>query len=169
MVVNILATGESMSQAIADSLKGTPCIVVSDAYKLAPWAMALCSQDHMWWNLNQAAKLFAGRKFSANKIVGVEQVHSDYVQRQSSSGVLGLEVGRRICCELKAKEIHLYGYDNKGSHYFGRHVEPLKNTSENRFAIFAVQLRALGDEMKKAGFRIINKSPISVLDCFEKG
>lgn len=169
MLLNILATGESMSQELSDSLKGQNCIVVNDAYKLAPWAMALCAQDHAWWNVNQDAKLFAGQKFSANKISGVEQVHSDFVGRMSSSGVLALEVARRLCAKNGWKTIHLHGYDNKGTHYFGRHKEPLRNTSPERFNVFEQQLGALGREMAKGGFRIVNKTPDSALKCFERG
>lgn len=171
MLINILATGASMSQELADSLKGQNCIVVNDAYKLAPWAMALCAQDHEWWRVNPDAKLFQGRRFSANKVPGTEQVFSDYVQRQSSSGVLGLEVARRLLMDSRDNEkiIALHGYNNSGTHYFGRHKEPLKNTSPSRFAIFEQQLTALGSEMKKAGIRIINKTPNSALECFERG
>lgn len=168
-LVNILAPGISMSQALADSLKDQNCIVLSNCYQLAPWALALCAQDHAWWNFHREARDFAGEKFSANKIRGVQQIQSDYVQRQSSSGVLGLEVARRFCLKFGWKEIHLHGYDNRGTHYFGPHPAPLKNTSPSRFSIFASQLQALGDEMKKGGFRIINMTPDSALECFERG
>jgi hypothetical protein len=156
-----------MSQSIADSLRAERCIAINNAYQLAPWAAALCAQDHSWWREHPSAREFAGRKFSCNKIVGVEQVFSDYVQRGSSSGVLGLEVARRMGCETGIKEIELHGFDNHGTHYFGLHPEPLRNTTQERFNFFAVQLAALGGEMKKAGFRIINRTPNSALRCFE--
>lgn len=165
--LNILAPGESMSQELADSLRGEPCVVVNNVYQLAPSAMALCAQDHAWWREHPDAKQFAGRKFSANKIDGVEQVFSDYVQRASSSGVLALEVARRLCLILGIRDINLHGFNNKGSHYHGPHPEPLQNTSAERFAFFESQLAALGKEMKKAGFRIINRTPDTALTCFE--
>jgi hypothetical protein len=46
---------------------------------------------------------------------------------------------------------------------------PLNNTHTGRFHFFAEQLKKLGDEMKKAGFRIINRTPNSALTCFEMG
>lgn len=165
MRICILATGPSMSQSLADSLRSNNCIVVNDAYQIAPWAMALAAQDHEWWRVHSDAKQFTGRKFSANRIDGVEQIYSDYVQRQSSSGVLALEVARR----LGAKEIELHGFDNRGTHYFGLHPEPLHQTSAERYGIFEQQLSSLGGEMAKAGIRIVNKTPNSALRCFPNG
>ncbi len=52
-----------MSLHIAESIRGRcHVIAVSDAYKLAPWADALVSQDRPWWNYHRPE--FAGRKFS---------------------------------------------------------------------------------------------------------
>jgi len=158
-----------MSGALAESLRGNRCIAINNAWQLAPWADALCAQDHAWWREYPEAHKFAGRKFSANKIVGVEQVFSDYVQRCSSSGTLALEVARRMGLEHGDFDIELHGFDNRGTHYFGPHKEPLRNTSPERFAFFEQQLGTLGKEMKKAGFRVINKTPNSALRCFEFG
>lgn len=164
MLIHILATGPSMSQELADSLRSENCIVVNDAFRLAPWAMALCAQDHAWWNANQDAKQFAGRKFSSNRISGVEQIQSKHIQRGSSSGVLSIEVAKL----LGGTEFHLHGFDNRGTHYFGPH-QKLRNTSPTRFAEFQNQFYAIGAEMKKAGIRIINRTPNSALECFERG
>jgi hypothetical protein len=179
MKICILATGPSMSQAVADSVRGNYVIAISNAgiefvdaqgvsrAALAPWAHELCAQDHAWWREHPQAHQFAGRKFSANKIVGVEQVVSDYVQRQSSSGVLGLQRAWLAGDELGLRDVELHGYDNRGTHYFGVHRSPLNNTHSTRFNFFAEQLKKLGGEMKKAGFRIINRTPNSALTCFE--
>lgn len=158
-----------MSQALADSLRSETCIAVNNCYQLAPWAKALCAQDHAWWKLHADAHQFAGRKFSANNIGGVEQVHSDYVGRQSSSGVLALEVARRLLGGAREALIELHGFDNRGSHYHGEHPAPLNKTSPERFKVFEQQLAALGGEMKKAGIRIINCTPNSALRCFPFG
>jgi hypothetical protein len=166
MKICLLATGPSMSQAIADSVRGNIVIAINNAYQLAPWADALCAQDHEWWRVHSDAKSFAGRKFSTNRVIGVEQVFSDYVQRQSSSGVLALEVARRYGAQHKVWEIELHGFDNRGTHYFGPHPEPLRNTSVDRFRFFENQLAALGGEMSKGGFRITNCTPGSALTCF---
>lgn len=59
----ILATGPSMSQAVADSARGFGTVIaVSDAYRLAPWADCLVSADTAWWKHHNPD--FAGPKFS---------------------------------------------------------------------------------------------------------
>ncbi len=152
-----------MSQALADSLRGEHCIAINDCYKLAPWADALVAQDHNWWNVHPDAKQFAGRKFSANKIPGIEQVYCEYIQRQSSSGVLGLEVARS---RYFAKEIDLYGFDMRGDHYFGKHPMPLHNTTPARYEVFQQQFAAAGEFLAKCGVRVVNRTHGSALRAF---
>jgi hypothetical protein len=154
-----------MCQSIADRAR-VECdavVVVNKAWELAPWANALAANDHRWWRANPEAKKFAGRKFSANKIDGVEQVEATHVRRESSSGVLALEVARQIGGTV----IELHGFENHGDHYFGRYEEPLRNTTPSRYTIFADQLAALGFDLKKAGIRVINRTPDSALKCFD--
>lgn len=158
----ILASGPSMSRALADSLRDENCIAVNNVYELAPWAMALCAQDHEWWRKHPEAKQFAGRKFTTNRIDGVETVKSDYVTRQSSSGVLSLEVARI----LGATEIHLHGFDNKGTHYFGAYKNGLNNTTRERFEVFQKQFAQIGAYLKKLGIKVVNKTPGSALRAF---
>lgn len=50
MIFAVLASGESMNQALADSVRGKcKVIAVSDTWRLAPWADALVSSDAGWW------------------------------------------------------------------------------------------------------------------------
>ena len=167
MKVAVLATGPSMSQAVANRarMECDAVVVVNKAIELAPWADALAANDHAWWRANPEAKHFPGRKFSANKIEGVERVESDLVTRQSSSGVLGIAVAHI----LGATEIEIHGFENRGEHYFGRYEEPLRNTSPSRYAEFENQLAALGAHLKKQGVRIINRTPNTALRCFDRG
>jgi hypothetical protein len=126
----ILATGPSMSQAVADYVRGKcKAICVSDAYKLAPWAEAMVSQDKAWWEKYPEAKQFAGRKFSTHRIDGVEQILPGPIQNGTNSGLLAMEVAKL----LGAKRILLLGMDMQGTHYFGPHPEGLRNTSEGRY------------------------------------
>lgn len=167
MKICILATGQSMSQGLADSLRAHHCIVINNVYELAPWASALCANDVRWWAFHTNAHAFSGRKFTSNKILGVERVESKHLHSQASSGVLGLEVARLDGERLGIYDIELHGFDNSGTHYFGKHPKPLNNATAHRFKIFEQQLAALGNEMKKSGFRIVNRTPNSALRCFE--
>src|SRR4026208_455478 len=67
----ILATGPSMIQEVADYVRGKcKVIAVSDAYKLAPWADALVSNDRNWWDNHKDARQFAGKKFASVDLPG---------------------------------------------------------------------------------------------------
>lgn len=164
MKVAVLATGPSMSKAVADRARAEcdAVVAVNKAIELAPWADALAANDHAWWRVNAWAKDLPCRKFSANNIEGVERVESDLVTRQSSSGVLGIAVAHI----LGATDIELHGFENSGEHYFGRYDEPLRNTSPSRYMEFENQLAAIGSRLKKQGVRIVNRTPETALRCF---
>jgi hypothetical protein len=171
--VRILATGPSMSQGLADSLRGLHCIAVNFAFRIAPWAMALVANDIKFWDWYRDAYKFAGRKFSTNKIgAGVEWVmpftiadRKDLVSDLTSSAVLAVVIAIN---EFGAEEIELHGVDNRGGHFHGDHPAPLNNPDGNRFAVFAQQFAAVGDWAKAKGVRIVNKTPGSALECFER-
>lgn len=131
MIWAILATGQSMSQEIADYVRGKCSVIaVSDAYKLAPWADALVSADGSWWKVHADAQRFAGRKFGMAKIEGIEQLKPEKgFESGNNSGFTAMKVAQM----LGATKIILLGFDMHGTHYFGKHPEPLRNTTESRF------------------------------------
>lgn len=153
-----------MSQAVADSVRGKcNVIAVSDCYKLAPWADALVSQDRPWWMHHKEAQKFAGRKFTGShwdSVEGVERVAFEgVIASGTNSALLACHVAVKI---FEAKELILLGVDMQGSHFFGPHPEPLKNTLPRRF-----------EEMKKQfarwphkGVQVWNATPGSALTCF---
>lgn len=171
----ILASGPSMSHAVANSVRGYDIVVAvsnvavetigGDGSKwpaLAPWADALAAQDQGWWRLHPKAHDFAGRKFSGLKINGVERVGHPALPTDSNSGVLALYVAH----VLGARHIELYGFDMQGTHYFGKHREPMRNTKPERFEVFQKQFSIMGDVLKKDGVSVVNKTPGSALRCF---
>lgn len=163
----ILASGPSMSQAVADSVRGKcNVIAVSDCYKLAPWADALVSQDRPWWLYHKPE--FAGRKFSGGreKIEGVEQVkYEGIIGTGTNSALLACHVAVTV---FKATEIILLGVDMQGSHFFGPHPNvkrngvELKNTTPQRFEQMKVQFK----QWSHPGVSIWNATPNSGLKCF---
>jgi len=156
----VLATGPSMSQAVADSVRGRArVIVVSDAYRLAPWAEALVSSDKAWWAAHPEAFEFTGRKFSGIRVPGCETVHRTPPLRSgSNSGLLACD----LAMQLGAARILLLGFDMQGSHFFGPHPEPLKNTKPERFAGFRAQFA----KWQPRGVKVFNCTPGSALRCF---
>lgn len=163
----ILATGPSMSLAVAESVRAFDLViaVANAGLDIAPWAHALVAQDRAWWRAHPEALEFVGRKFSSNRIDDrVRRVQTN-VTSQSNSGVLALEVAR-LLMKGKRKRIELHGFDMRGSHYFGPHPEPLRNTSAPRFETFQQQFALMAIILRKEGFKVVNKTPGSALRCF---
>lgn len=158
----VLCTGPSMSQAVADAVRHLRVVAVNNTYQLAPWAEALAANDAAWWARNPEAKKFAGRKFSTNRITGVEQVKSPNVSSPYCSGVVALEVAR----QLGATRVLLLGADFHGSHFFGDYTDGLKNTTEARRKTHANQFKLWGRANPQ--LEVWNCTAGSQLGCFPK-
>lgn len=152
-----LATGPSMSQAVADSVRGKcKVIAVSDAYKLAPWADVMVSSDLKWWKHHQP--YFSGPKYATVEVPHSDIKRFDWTETATNSGLLAI----KVAAHLGAKRILLLGYDMGGSHFFGPHPAPLKNTKPERFEVFKKQFEGF----KPRGVEIINCTPGSALKCY---
>jgi hypothetical protein len=166
----VIATGQSLlpdPQAVADRVRYLPTVAVSDAYKLAPWAQAIVACDHKWWEVNPEARRFAGEKWCANGTPAGDVKRISWggaIGTHTNSGLLGLDYWVR----RGKTAILLLGIDLWGTHYFGPHTKPkLRNTDAARFAVFVEQFRAYAKAMP-AGVTVVNCSPNSRLDLFEK-
>lgn len=165
-VVTVLATGPSMSQQIADFVRGKCKVVaVSDAYKIAPYADAIVSNDAAWWRVHPQAMKLPGRKFCAGIHVGTERLRGTAeFSTGLNSGLQGVRVARD---ELGGRKILLSGFDlsaANGQHFFGLHPAPLKNTAPERFAEMIAQFERV---QMRPDVRIINCTPGSALTRFE--
>jgi len=155
----ILASGPSMSQEIADSVRGLNVIAVSNTYELAPWADVLVSSDRTWWVNNPKALDFEGERYCGLCIEtprGVKKFAG--AMSGSNSGLLALQVA----VSKGAKRILLFGVDLGGSHYFGDHPPPLKNPTPQRFDVFKKQFNGY----RPSGVEIYNCSPNSALKAY---
>lgn len=161
----ILATGESMSQEVADTVRRAKvgAIAVSDAYRLAPWADALVSQDRAWWDVHPEAMAFFGRKFSGPrgpKDAIVEKVQATgLIATGTNSALLAAHVAVTY---FGAERVLLCGVDMGGTHFFGDHPAPLKNTTPARFDVMREQFAA----WKPRGVVVLNCNPASMLRCY---
>lgn len=160
----VLATGPSMTAEIAASVQGRCGVVaVSDSFRLAPWADALVSTDGKWWQHHPDAANFAGEKFTgAPDFVTLDAS----IQRLSfgtniNSGLLAMHAA----VKLGATRLLLLGFDMHGSHYFGPHPAPLKNTSADRFEAFQEQFK----RFKPRGVEIVNCTVGSKLRAYRIG
>jgi hypothetical protein len=66
-----------------------------------------------------------------------------------------------------ATEIVLLGMDMTGGRWVRHHHQPVIPALD--FAWHLVGLRLMAPELERDGVRVINASPISVIDCFERG
>jgi hypothetical protein len=163
-IAAVLASGPSMSQAIADSVRGR-CIViaVSDVYTLAPWADALVSNDSKWWRYHKPALRFAGRRFCGARYPGTEWLSPSAGHNSTSnSGLQGMRVARD---KFLVEKILLLGFDLHGSHFFGLHPLPLKNTSPQRRLVHIKQF----ERFDTKNCRVVNCTQGSMLKCFPFG
>lgn len=157
----VLATGPSMSQAVADQVRGKCRVAaVSDAWRLAPWADVLVSTDAAWWTKHPEAKQFAGEKFTGAPVFlpvpGVTR--APWSTSGTNSGLLACKTAHA----RGATRILLCGFDMQGTHFFGGHPPGLGNTTPERF----VALRQQFAEWRPAGVEIINCTPGSALACY---
>ena len=159
----VLATGPSMSQSVADSVRGRcgGVVAVSNAYLLAPWADALVSNDSIWWKATPAAMKFAGRKFCGAKLTGTEQILlTGPFPLGSNSGLQGMRVAADI---FLASKILLLGFDMHGDHFFGKHRAPLRVTTPGRMEVHKKQFA------RWKGCPVVNCTTGSKLLCFPFG
>lgn len=161
MEVTLLAPGPSMSQALADSLRGGVVGVVNNCFKLAPWAHFMVAQDIEWWQKHPEAMRFAGRKFTANEISGVERVPGGATSW--NSGLMALQTAVWI----GATRVLLYGFDMRGSHFFGKYENGLANTNDRRRGVHLRQFEAWASRNKDV--EVINCTPGSAITCFQTG
>lgn len=127
----VVATGQSLTADQLEKVRHLPCVAVSDAYKVAPWSVAMVSQDRAWWRAHPEALKFKGRKFSGSEIEGTEAVkHEGLITTGTNSGLLACHVAVTL---LGATSLVLLGIDLHGTHYFGPHPSPLRNTQPHRF------------------------------------
>lgn len=156
MLFAVIATGLSLTQAQVDAVRPLRVVVVSDAYKLAPWAEALVSADKAWWRHHNPE--FAGRRFSALPAPRMDLEIMTGIPMGSNSGLWAVHQAAK----LGATRILLLGFDLGGTHFFGEHPEPLKNTKPERFEVFKEQF----NRYRPKGVEIINCTPGSALKCF---
>lgn len=163
----VLAAGPSLNDVNLDLLKKwrqenkvEGVIAVNNAgLDKANWADVLVAGDSAWWIAYPESHNFAGRKFS-RLYDRVERFKPPF--GAINSGLMAMYIARDI---YKAKEIWLFGFDMKGTHYFGQHTRKagqtkLHNATPN---IFTVHIRQFN---KFSGCEVYNFNPDSNLKRF---
>lgn len=184
----VAASGPSLTAETAEAVaaSGLPVLAVNDAYKRLPQADILYACDAAWWRERFGARDFAGERWSSigrpgrfrhNDKSKEQRLHDlrlvfgadgtgfsfdpETIHYGSNSGFQGVN----LALLLGASVVILVGFDMRGSHFFGAHKQPLRNTSS-----YANFIRAFDLAAKKlpSDRRIINATPGSALGCFPR-
>jgi hypothetical protein len=62
----VAAPGPGLTEDVANRCRGHRTIVVTDAYRIIPWADVLYSCDSGWWGVHQGAVGFNGQRWSTH-------------------------------------------------------------------------------------------------------
>lgn len=169
----VLATGPSMSQELADSVRHLRRVVVSNAYLLAPDAEAMVANDAAWWRTHPEAMTFRGDRYCHADVKGTIRVPPGRaIAPATNSGLAALHVA----IKRGARRVYLLGLDMKvpldaagkpiaeKSHYFGAHKSN-PNPTPQRFRIFLGQFATYAERLPH-GVEIFNATPGSALHIF---
>lgn len=178
--VAILASGPSMSQAVADRVRHLPRVAVNTTYRLAPDADIIYASDGAWWKQNPEAVNCPGLKVSVEARDGCrhpytpDAVHTlrhkgrhgfddrtDCLRTMNNSGGAAIHVA----VQARAARILLLGFDMHGGHWHGQHQKPLGNPGpallRDWCELIAEFARAVAGRVE-----ILNCTPGSALRCF---
>lgn len=176
--VAVLASGQSMSQAVADAVHaaGIPAIVINETFRLAPWADMLYGADGAWWKVRQDEALhFRGLKVTAHEACIYPQVMLlndtgtagfDPDPGSIRTGGNGGYAGIHIAAQGRAARILACGFDMRPGHWHGDHPEPLRNAEEVTYRKWIGRFGLLARELAQRHVDVLNCTPGSALPCF---
>ena len=148
--------------------KGT-VIVINNTYQLAPWAQILWGCDANWWKFNPKAMDFKGQKHSLE----FDQVITHKSKYGKGLGIDIIHCGGNSgyqCINYAylqgAKQIILLGFDMWGQHWHGKHKVGLSNKHD--FKSWIENFNQLAIDLKNKGIQVINCTPKTKLNCFQK-
>lgn len=179
--VAILASGESMSQRVANQVRdaGIPAIAINNTFRLAPWAWMLYAADQDWWQHrdNRDAWGFAGLKATVHTPSG-KPAEGLLALKYSGAGGFDADPSRlrtggnggyqavHIAAHTGASRILLCGMDMQGGHWHGDHPPGLKVTTTSVYERWRARFGELVGPLAKRGIEVVNCTPGSRLECF---
>ena len=178
-----LGGGPSLTQADVLATWGQAhAIAVNDAYRLAPWAVALMASDAKWWRYHEPRlEGFSGYRYCLEDTGGLP----DSVTLLRNTGKDGLETdptGLRtggnsgaaainLAVHFGAARILLLGYDmgadRRRAHWFGDHPPELKR-ARSPFHSFMARMATQVAPLRALGVEVLNCSRRTALECFPR-
>lgn len=182
--VVIVAGGESFSAAqarligMARARDRVRVIAVNDAVYPCWFADIAYAADAAWWLHHGDLPGFQGMKLSIEPNAGYPPMPEfvDFLRNTGKDGFDtapdALRTGENggyqtihLAAHLGARKMLLVGFDNRGTHWFGRHPAGVRKDPANFNARYAA-LKGLAAYLKKAGIEVRNASPGSAIDIF---
>jgi hypothetical protein len=188
--VAVVAGGPSIKRSEVDSLKGRlPVVVINESHQLAPWADALYSCDHKWWEMrHHAIKDFTGLKITPDDVAvkmfpNLKQLKFRVDAPGSVAKPLLLDEWGEIgsgqnsgfqvinwLAQIHVKGIMLLGFDfcmiGDKLHWHGRHGDRLNNPLPHTFVAWRQWMENAAPKLKELGIEVINCSMYSAIGCF---
>lgn len=177
----IVASGPSAVEKPIDLARGRArAIAINNSWRLAPWADVLYASDAAWWAVN--APDFAGLRVSRSDVPGVERVHLCGVEGAYHNDLIFDEPGvigaggcsgfqaLNLAIQWGARDIALVGFDARvdlGVHWHGKHTAT-GNPTESTASMWVYHMDRQAGSLKKRGIRVVNCSPVSALQGYEK-
>lgn len=175
----VAAPGPSLSPEVAEACRGDRVIAVNDAYRRLPFADVLYACDARWWGVHGHCAGFKGEKWSSHSrdneklkeadLYGLTLVKGcnrkgfsldpEHIHYGGNGGFQAVN----LAILFGARRIVLVGFDMSGSHFFGFHPKPLRNTRS--FDKYIEEFGAAA-KMLPSDIRIVNATPGSALKCF---
>lgn len=179
--VAILAPGPTLTAEQAAATSHLFTVAIGDAYRLAPYARVVYHTDARWWlhhwkdvSRHRGMKLTLDETAHSREIcvipcTGERGFDPDpgRVRHGNNSGYAALHA----VAHATPARVLLFGYDMQsrgGSHYFGDHPRPLKNTDPATFPRWIRNFREVRDTYAKMGIDVVNCSPDSDLTAFRR-
>lgn len=190
--VAIIASGPSASKDAVQILRDRiHVIAINESWRLAPWADVLYGCDAEWWKLRAGVPEFTGLKIrgmpspaSAEMVrdenacrkypdlfrVDVETNSEDILSQPGRLGAGGNSGFQAVnlAVQFGATAILLIGFDMRGSHWHGRHPQPLRNPDESSFPRWRKVLDGAAGKLRSLGVDVVNASPVSALNAYPK-
>lgn len=184
---------------VARAADAVRVIAINDAYLVAPFADVLYYADEKWRKWQEAGidRTFPWRRFTAAEVHaafagfhgqrcsigpngGPRHADTEYLRSLRSEGLsvdpAGLATGSNsghqavnIAALSGSKLVLLLGYDAKRDgtkrHVFGDHPDK----SEAPYDTMRRAMNGAANALKDLGVRVVNCTPGSAIDCFERG
>lgn len=174
----LLASGPSAVNVDVSAYDDLHTVVVNDAWRLAPHALALYAADRPWWQHHQAdvAQGFHGMRLASHAALGMTDLltlrlnmHSrtltrGEIYRGAGIGANSALQALQLMWTWGARDIHLGGLDLQAvdgqTHFFGDHP-PEVDVKRRDFAAQHAELQHCIDQLLADGVTLTNLSPHS--------